>query len=206
MTPLHPALTFRDDVIEEIERLVYKMLAKIIQPPGYVAPLSAQSGRGFPASVKEVSDTIRKIFPAPLDKLIIDDASAAIEEKASTRKDGGGGGMGKRTSGGKSSSSSSSSSKSPLLPMDSLTQVIQKEYPGIRVDHQVLAFLVAFVEYMAADIWKLVVKYMKNIRQEQVTATDVKIALHSDHIILDILNEGRIDGFEISCKIETCFT
>ena len=56
-----------------------------------------------------------------------------------------------------------------------------------------LSFLVAFVEYMAADIWKLVIKYMKNIRQEMVTATDVKIALHSDHIILDILNEEDLD-------------
>ena len=181
VTPLHPALKFDDDVIDEIERLVYKMLAKIIQPPGS-APLSTPTGRGFPSSVKEVSDTIRKIFPAPLDKLIIDDATAAVE----SRKESGH----KRTSGGKS--------KGPVVPMDSLTQALQKEYPGIRVDGQVLAFLVAFVEYVAADIWKLVVKYMKNIRQEEVTATDVKIALHSDHIILDILNEEDLDFSFIS--------
>ena len=49
-------------------------------------------------------------------------------------------------------------------------------------------YVVAVLEYMSTDIWKLVTGYVRHARQTEITSSDVKIALQTGQCpIFDML-------------------
>ena len=44
---------------------------------------------------------------------------------------------------------------------------------------QFAVYVVAVLEYMSTDIWKLVTGYVRHARQTEITSSDVKIALQT---------------------------
>lgn len=51
-----------------------------------------------------------------------------------------------------------------------------------KLDNSVVLFLVAVIEYIAADILNLAGKYVLNIPHERITQEDIRIALIADQV------------------------
>ncbi|XP_050407020.1 son of sevenless homolog 1 [Patella vulgata] len=120
-----------------------------------------------PQKVQDVEDRIQKTFPDPIDKWAIKDAKEALE----------------RAPGVKAKKNSNQN-----LPVDKVHPLL-KELLGYRVDYSVAVYMVAVLEYIAADILKFTGTYVKNIRHGEITCQDVKVAICADQVLIDMFSQ-----------------
>ncbi|ESO85451.1 hypothetical protein LOTGIDRAFT_210797 [Lottia gigantea] len=123
-----------------------------------------------PQKVQDIEDRVQKTFPDPIDKWAIQEAKGALEKYVQTK--------------GKKGSNNNQSS----LPVDKVHPLL-KELLGYRVDYNVAVYMVAVLEYIAADILKFTGTYVKNIRHNEITRQDVKVAICADQVLIDMFSQ-----------------
>lgn len=73
-----------------------------------------------------------------------------------------------------------SKKKKTVLPVDRIHHLLQKEILQFKIDNSVSLYLVAVLEYVSADIFKLAGDYVRNIKTNQITKEDIEVVINAD--------------------------
>ncbi|CAH0548825.1 unnamed protein product [Brassicogethes aeneus] len=122
-----------------------------------------------PHTVQDVENRVQSTFPNPIDKWALKEAQEALDNKGKKKH-------------------------VLLLPVDKIHKLLQNELLLYKVDTTVTLFLVAVVEYISADILKLVGNYAKNINHLEITYQDVQISMKVDKALMDLFYQDEGGG------------
>lgn len=211
-----------DDALEFIEGLLFKLIRKLL----------CQSPHGIP----ELEERANKILPYPIDLLANKQALNVLRECCDGLVPGTTIGadflstdhhhpnlMKKKnnllvnfTNVGSSNTGGvqlqhCSLTMTPIV--ERLQQLLCKELLLYKLDVQFTVYLCALLECIATDILNLVCKYVENMRHQQISYQDVKIAMNADNLLMDLFfgeSQVPVEDFftgEIDEKLnEPCLT
>ncbi|KAF6022680.1 SOS1 [Bugula neritina] len=123
-----------------------------------------------PQTTQDVIDQVEKTFPRPIERWAIQDANYALGKKKHKKGE-----------------------KKVILPVDKVHPLL-KELLGYRLDQQVTLCIVAVLEYVAADILKLVGNYVKRIHADEITEEDVRVSMCADKVLNNMFFSNDSDG------------
>ena len=144
---VYPSLRANPDALQYVEWLILKLLSSLIH--------------NQLNSVSDVEERVKRLFPYPLDKWAITKANETLVLLKTHKKQ-----------------KSLTADQLPIrMPVERVHQLLQKEVFGHKIDVQITQYLVAILEYIAADIFQLAGHYVKNIRHEEISCQDIKVLL-----------------------------
>ena len=73
-----------------------------------------------------------------------------------------------------------------------------QELVGYRLDTQVTVCIVAVLEYVAADILKLVGNYVKHIQAKEITEEDVRVSMCADKVSVTTPQQDLVCADKVS--------
>ena len=72
------------------------------------------------------------------------------------------------------------------FPVGEIHSILVKEILGYKIDLPVTAYLLAILDYVAADIFKLSGNYINHMRSREITRHDIRLAMEADHVLMDL--------------------
>ncbi|XP_067939422.1 son of sevenless homolog 1-like [Watersipora subatra] len=122
-----------------------------------------------PVNTADVIEQVKKTFPGPIDRWAIQSANLALDKKRQKK------------------------GEKPVIPVDKVHPLL-KELLGYRPDQQVTLCIVAVLEYVAADILKLVGNYVKHIQAMEITEEDVRVSVCADKVLNNMFFSNDSDN------------
>lgn len=110
-----------------------------------------------PHNVTEIEERMKRIIPATIDHYASKEGREVINKKKKT-----------------------------VLPVDRIHNLLQKEILQFKVDNSVSLYLVAVLEYVSADIFKVAGDYVKNIKNTEITKQDIEVVICADQELKDM--------------------
>ena len=138
-------LTANEDALEYVETLILRLLSSLVN--------------NQVNSVADVEERVHRLFPYPLDKWAISKANETLQLMKTHKK-----------------LKSHTTDQLPIrMPFDRIHSLLHKEVFGHKIDIQITLYLVAILEYIAADIFQLAGHYVKSLRHTEITCQDIKV-------------------------------
>ncbi|KAI1309043.1 Protein son of sevenless [Halotydeus destructor] len=128
---------------------------------------------GQPRSILDVEEKVKKTIPSPADKFALDNGHSIINEMFP---------------GSKKNFRKVISSNLILFPVQEVHSFLVKEVLGYKIELQVTAFLLAIIEWVSLDIFRLSGNYVKNCRQTTISTDDIKVAMCADNLLVDLFS------------------
>uniref|UniRef100_A0A8D9E1V9 Protein son of sevenless n=1 Tax=Cacopsylla melanoneura TaxID=428564 RepID=A0A8D9E1V9_9HEMI len=122
--------------------------------------LNLLCSKPLPLTTSDIKEKIRKYFPNPISEWSFNEAKQALEK-------------GKKKS-------------TLVLSIDRVHTILQKEFYFRKVDTNLVLYYAAVLDYIAADLLKLVGNYVKNIRKMDISIQDIDVAMYADRALLEL--------------------
>ena len=72
------------------------------------------------------------------------------------------------------------------FPVGEIHSILVKEILGYKIDLPVTAYLLAILDYVASDIFKLSGNYINHMRSREITRHDIRVAIEADRHLMDL--------------------